>query len=139
MSPASPTSEVSPFESSFARFAHADASDASLASLSRCFASELVSTETRSTKNSAGFALTGIACPMDSNHSDASAHGPMYTHSPRAIKHRSSNIATMLPLGWWIEHTTVLCDCVARVFKDSTTRCAWNASRPLVGSSQQTT
>ena len=118
---------------------HAAANASTRASLSFCFASELVSTDTRSTKNSAGLALEGMGCPSRSNHSPASDHAPWYTHLPLAIRHRSSNIATMLPLGWWIEHTTVRRASDASFLRDSTTRCAWNASRPDVGSSQHTT
>mmetsp|Transcript_6267 Transcript_6267/g.25959 ORF Transcript_6267/g.25959 Transcript_6267/m.25959 type:complete len:235 (+) Transcript_6267:1949-2653(+) len=121
------------------RLSHAAANASTRASLSFCFASELVSTDTRSTKNSAGLALEGMGCPSRSNHSPASVHAPWYTHLPFAIRHRSSNIATMLPLGWWIEHTTARRASTASFLRDSTTRCAWNASRPDVGSSQHTT
>ena len=121
------------------RFSHAAANASTRASLSFCFASELVSTDTRSTRNSAGLALVGMGCPSRSNHSGASVHAPWYTHLPLAMRHKSSNMATMLPLGWWIEHTTVRRASDASFLSDSTTRCAWNASSPEVGSSQHTT
>ena len=47
---------------------------------------------------------------------------------------RSSNISKMEERGWWMEATTVL-PSPARSFRVCITRCAWNESSPLVGSS----
>ena len=58
------------------RLSHAAANASTRAWLSFCFASELVSTDTRSTKNSAGLALEGMGCPSRSNHLPASDHAP---------------------------------------------------------------
>ena len=99
----------------------------------------LVSTETRSMRNSAGLQLAGMGYPCRANHALASSMGPEYTTRPPAMRQTSSNSATMDPRGWWMLHTTVRRSSFARLRSDSTTFCAWNASKPDVGSSAQIT
>mmetsp|Transcript_95830 Transcript_95830/g.310585 ORF Transcript_95830/g.310585 Transcript_95830/m.310585 type:complete len:205 (+) Transcript_95830:1069-1683(+) len=86
---------------------------------------------------SAGFAFSGKCTPRCSaKHSFADIVGPEYTKVPPVASNtKSSNSSSVSYRGWWMTHSTVVPRRSAEVFMQSTTSCAVVLSRPLVGSS----
>ena len=91
-------------------------------------------------RNSAGLWCVGQTWPTSAKYASTSATGPQYaTFPPEVSSVRSSSRSKLLERGWCSTATTTARSSTAVSFNLATILSAWCASRPVVGSSANTT